>query len=397
MNTRRAGVPVVEGDLFSDGSLVDSSGLFARVREAGPVVWLPANRLYAIGRFSDLRAALRDDEVFVSGRGVAANPLANALARRTTLGSDGADHEGRRRVLMRSLGAKALSEVAPVIEREAERLVDRLLRIGYFDAVRDFASRLPVAVVSKLVGVQPDHRRLLRWAAATFEALGPMNRRATRATPAALAMQLYASGLRRTKVAPGSWADDVFGARDRGEVSGAEARGLIVDLMAPALDTTILAAARMLLELARSPQAWQEIREQPQLIPAAVVEAVRLASPVRVFTRLVARDCSVDGVPLRRGARVAMLYASGNMDERRFPAPERLDLHRRDATHLGWGNGPHTCVGIHLAKLEMQALLRAMVPRVRAVIAGEAQPIRNNTLQGIASMPASFSAAGVSA
>lgn len=390
MTLPSCGAPAVADDLYSEEALVDSAPLFARIRDAGPVVWMPANRLHAIGRFEDLRAALRDDSTFSSGRGVAANPIANRLGRETTLNSDGAEHEARRRILMRALGAKALADVAPAIEDEAQRLIERLMELGSFEAVADFASGLPVAVVSRLVGVRADHRRMLSWAAATFEELGPVNRRSRRAMPGALGLQIFARSLTRRRVTPGSWAAAVFEARERGEVSTSEARALIVDLVAPALDTTILASAHMLLMLARHPDSWRELRADPALIPAAVVEAVRLASPIRVFTRWVAQDVELSGVRLQRGARVAMLYPSGNMDERRFPEPERFDIHRQNNTHLAWGNGPHTCVGVHLAKLEMQALLRAMVPRVRTITAGTPEPIRNNTLRGIARLPVSF-------
>jgi len=385
-----ATLPTVAGDLYCDETLADSTDLFARVRAAGPVVWLPRNRLGAIGRFEDVREALRDDETFRSGKGVAANPLANRLGRHTTLNSDGPVHETRRKILMRSLGAKALVSVGPSLDAEAERLIERLLGLRRFDAVADFASRLPVAVVSRLVGVRSDHRRMLKWAAATFDALGPQNRRARRHTPIALSLQAYTRSLTPERVNAGSWASSVFEARARGEISTPEARALIVDFVAPALDTTILASAYLLWMLATNPAAWAEIRAEPALIPAAVVEAVRLASPVRVFTRWAAHDCEVGGTRLRRGSRVAVLFASGNLDERRFEEPTRFDIHRENNTHLGWGNGPHTCVGIHLAKLEMQALLRAMVSRVRVIEAGRPERLLNNTLQGIAKLPAAF-------
>ncbi len=383
-------VPSIGADLYADEVIRDSAPLFRRIRDAGPLVWLPAHNLYALGRFDDVRSALRDDATFVSGRGVAANPIANRLGKHTTLNSDGDVHDRRRKVLMRSLGARALADVQETIDAEAERLVERLLHRTRFDAVADFGAGLPVAVVAKLVGLRPDHNRMLKWAAATFDSLGPTNRRARRQMPTGLSLQAYTRRLTRRHVAPGSWAASVFDAHDSGEISSSEARALIVDLVAPALDTTILASAYMLLMLARNPEAWEAVRADPSLVPAAVVETVRLASPVRVFTRYVARDTQVEGSPLPRGSRVAVLYGSANRDERRFDNPDRFDLIRENNTHLGWGNGPHTCVGIHLAKLEMHALLRAMIPRVEHIEAMEPQPLMNNTLQGIAKLTSSF-------
>jgi cytochrome P450 len=344
-----------------------------------------------MGRFDDVRAALRDDELFASGHGVAANPLTNVAARKTTLVSDGDTHATRRRVLMGSLGAKAIAPIAERLDAEAGEIVSGLAGRGEFDAAQDFSSGLPVRVVADLVGIRVSSDRLLRWAADTFDILGPLNRRGLRATPSSLGLLAYSQQLRRSRVVPGSWAASVFDAADRGEISGVEARTMIIDFVAPALDTTILASTHMLWLLGANPEAWRRLREDPGLIPAAVVEAVRLASPIRGFTRRVGRDAELDGVSLRAGDRMLLLFGAANMDERRFPDPARFDLDRPPGGNLGWGNGPHTCVGIHLAKLEMAALLRALVAQVEKIeLAGPPTRIRNNTLQGIGSLPVRF-------
>jgi cytochrome P450 len=174
---RAPGAPAVDADLYSDAALEDSAELFARIREAGPVVWLPRNGMYAMGRFEDVRAALRDDELFLSGGGVAANPIANSLGKDTTLNSDGGTHTARRRVLMKSPGAKALAAVEEPIMREANSVVEALLERERFETAADFSSHLPVSVVSELVGLRAGSERMLRWAAATFDGLGPINRR----------------------------------------------------------------------------------------------------------------------------------------------------------------------------------------------------------------------------
>lgn len=382
--------PVVDADLYADDALADSRELFARIRAAGPVVWLPRHRMFAMGRFDDVRAALRADDVFLSGDGVAANPFANALSHDTTLNSDGETHTARRRVLMRSLGAKAIASVEPQLAREAQDVVADLTRLPQFEAAGDLASRLPLSVVATLVGTPGGSDRMLRWAAATFEALGPPNRRAIRTVPRSLGLLLFSRTVRPGSVAPGSWAASVFEAQRAGELTAREARALVIDFVAPALDTTILATTSLLHLLGRNPGAWAEIRSDPSLVPAAVVEAVRLASPIRGFTRRLARDHEVGGVTLPRDSRVALLFASANLDETRFADPARFDVRRPDGVHLGWGNGPHTCVGIHLAKLEMRTLLAAMVPAVERIVVGQPTPLRNNTLQGIARLPARF-------
>jgi len=380
--------PTLDLDLYAPGVLRDSRAAFAAIRRSGPVVYLPRHRMYAIGRFESVRAALRDDEVFISGKGVAANPLTNLLGRGTTLFSDGEVHQKRRRVLMGSLGAKALQGIQPQIETHAEKLIDRLLTRGRFEATRDFASYLPLAVVADLVGVPADGQRLLRWAAATFDVLGPLNRRGLFASRSSAGLLLHSLRIRPRQVAPGSWAAAVLASEEGGELSAREARALVIDLVAPALDTTILASTHLLLMLGRNPETWERIAAEPDLVAAAVVENVRLASPIRGFTRVVARDHEIEGVRLPAGARVAVLFGAANLDESRFPDAECFDLDRPDPNHVGWGNGPHTCVGIHLAKLEMAALLRAMAPRVGHVEVGLPKPLENNTLQGVATLPA---------
>jgi cytochrome P450 len=380
--------PSLDFDLYSPEVIEDSSAAFARIRDAGPVVWLPRHRMWALGRFDDVRAALRDDELFVSGHGVAANPLTNVAARKTTLFSDGEAHSTRRRVLMRSLGAQAMAPIGDRLDAEAEAIVGGLVGRGEFDAVRDFASGLPVRIVADLVGVRVSTERLLSWGAAAFDILGPLNRRGLGAAPGSIGMLAYSQRLNRSRVVSGSWAASVFDAADRGEIDKTEARNMVIDFIAPSLDTTILASTYMLWLLGQNPEAWQRIRHDPELIGAAVVEAVRLASPIRGFTRQVSRDAELAGVSLAAGDRAVLLFGAANMDERRYPDPGRFDLDRPPGGHLGWGHGPHTCVGIHLAKLEMAALLRALVARVETIaIAGRPTRIRNNTLQGIASLP----------
>jgi len=383
--------PDVDLDLYSTEVIEDSREAFARIRDAGPVVWLPRHRMWAIGRFDDVRAALRDDELFASGHGVAANPMTNRAARKTTLFSDGETHSTRRRVLMRSLGAQAIAPVAERLDAEAGAIVAALVGAGEFDAARDFSRGLPVQVVADLVGVRVSTERLLGWGAVSFDILGPLNRRGLRAAPSSIGLLAYSQRLDRSRVVPGSWAAGVFDAADRGEIDRTEARNMVIDFIAPSLDTTILASTYMLWLLGENPDAWRRIRREPELIGAAVVESVRLSSPIRGFTRRVSRDAEFGGVQLRAGDRAVLLFGAANLDERHFPEPERFDLDRPPGGNLGWGNGPHTCVGIHLAKLELAALLRALAAQVETIeIAGPPARIRNNTLQGIGSLPVRF-------
>ena len=196
------GVPAVDVDLYADSVVEDSSAAFQAIRDAGPVVRLPRNRIWAMGRFEDVRAALRDDELFTSDHGVAANPLINLTARKSILFSNGETHATRRQVRCARLGAKALAPTADRLDAEADAIVKSLVGVGEFDAVRDFSSGLPVRVVADLVGLRVSGDQLLHWATAVFDQLGPFNRRWWRSSRARWACLPTSLRLDRARLCP---------------------------------------------------------------------------------------------------------------------------------------------------------------------------------------------------
>ena len=383
--------PTFKGDLYGRAALRNSAPVYRKIRDLGPAVWLPGRRMWAIGRFDDVRAALRADNALVSGRGVAANDTINRADNPITLTSDGEVHDRRRRILMQPVASGPLRDLRARLETEADRLVSELANGETFDAMERFASHLPVNVVSDLVGLDEAGRKnMLRWAAATFNILGVMNARGLLAMPKLLELGRYIQGLSRDTVMPGSWAAGLFDAADRGELSHNEARAMVIDYVAPALDTTILATGHMVWRLANTPGAYETLRENPDLIPGVVNESVRLAAPIRSFTRYAATDYDMGEAVIPQGSRVLILYASANWDERHYPDPERFDVQRNPRDHVGWGHGAHTCVGMHLARLEMETLLRSLVASIKRIETGEPRLAWNNVLQGFKSLPTRF-------
>ncbi|MEM8920285.1 MAG: cytochrome P450, partial [Pseudomonadota bacterium] len=162
------------------------------------------------------------------------------------------------------------------------------------------------------------------------------------------------------------------------------------DYVAPSLDTTILASAQLLWSLASTPGAYDALRDTPDLSGSAVNEAVRLASPIRGFSRYAQTDYDTEDGSVPAGSRVLVLYASANWDERHFVEPDTFQVDRNPRDHVGWGHGVHTCAGMHLARAEMLALLKAMTRHVDRLDVSNAEPIMNNVLQGFASFDATF-------
>jgi cytochrome P450 len=227
---------------------------------------------------------------------------------------------------------------------------------------------------------QRDH--LLDWAAATFDILGPANWQAVKAVPRSLQMLRFARRVvRERNVLPGSMAHELLTATDEGTLSTEEVPPLLIDYIAPSLDTTISAISSAIYLLATHPDQWALLKADPTLIPNAVNEVVRYESPLRAFTRKVLHSNDVAGVNIPVGARVLVMYASANRDEREWDTPDVFDIGRDAGRHVGFGNGAHACAGQGLARLETSALLKALVERVdRIEIAAEPTWAVNNVI-----------------
>lgn len=385
--------PAFDVDLYADAALADPYPLYRAIRDLGPAVRLTAHDAWAIGRFEDVRAALRADAVLVSSHGIAMNDVVNVTGARITLSTDGDVHRQLRGVLMKPMMPSALRAVQAEVEGLADALVERLAACEEFDGIADFAQHLPVAIVSHLVGLPEDGReRMLAWAKATFDALGPMNGRTQAAIPLLFEMLRYAAGVERGTLRADGWAAQLFAAAEAGGIEPGDVPGMLIDYIAPSLDTTILGLGHLLWELGRHPDQWAMLRADAELIPRAVDEVLRLHAPVRAFSRFAVADYDVASTTIPAGSRVLILFASGNRDERRFPDPDVFDLRRDAREHLGFGHGVHRCAGSHVAQLEMQSLLRAMVRRVRTIEVGEAELGPNNVLYGYRRFRARFGA-----
>lgn len=378
-------IPVSDVDLYTDAARTDPYDIYADLRAMGPVVALSRYGLYALPRYDEVRVALMDWQVFSSARGVFVDPDVNARLEGITLCSDPPEHTAMRSVLGRPLRQDRMRELTPRIEAEADRLVERLVGRGRFEVVTELAEYLPMSVVSDLVGL-PDRGRekMLTWAAAIWNTQGPADDRAAAAGPAVEEFMEFAmSDAVPGRIDPGGWAAQLYEAAERGEIPHDKCPVMMLDYVTPSLDTTILAIANAVALFAEHPDQWDLLREDRSLIPHAINESLRLESPVPQFSRVLTEDHDVGGVTLAAGSRVALLYASANRDERHYPDPARFDITRRPSDHLAFGRGEHVCVGMHLARLEMGALLERLADRVARFTVLERRPMINNGLRGL--------------
>jgi cytochrome P450 len=381
--------PVYEVDLFSDGALIDPYDHYRALRDAGPVVWLAAHDMYAVARYREVRAVLDDPTTFVSGEGVGLNEFINQGGRGTTIMSDGEEHRCQRDIIVRPLTPRALAELRPQAQALADRLVDDLVERGTFDAVADLAVELPASWVPDLLGWPAGGRgKLLDWANANFDGLGPLNERALAAGDGLLEMVAYAHELAEAELPAGSMAARILEAAERGEVDRSRCPMMIVDYLAPSLDTTISAIGNAVWLLATHPDQWQLLRSQPHRVKQAFNEALRLETPISCFTRVAKVDVTLSGAVIPAGSRVLVNYASANRDERRWERADEFDIARDSAAHVAFGYGDHACAGMGLARLEGAAVLTALVERVAHIeLGGEPKRKLNNLIRAFGSLP----------
>jgi cytochrome P450 len=393
---KAAGLPVYRSNIYSVEAIVDPYPHYQRLRDLGPVVWLTNHNVYALPRYAECRAALLDDKTFRSGKGVALNPIANHLSRGTTLNSDGVEHDQRRKVLAHRLLPRALRTIIDSVDATAAAVVEAALQKGEIDGVDDLAAALPLAVVPDLIGWPRDERdHLIEWGGATFDVLGPLNWQAVKAMPPAVRMLRFARRVVRNRAfLGGSIADELMAAADQGKLSHAECPPLIVDYLAPSIDTTMSAISNALYLFACHPEQWQLLKDERAHMGNAINEVIRYEPPLRAFARHVERQTEIAGTTIPSGARVLVMYASANRDEREWEKPEVFDITRDAGRQLGFGQGAHACAGQSLARLEMTAMLNALLQRVERIeVTGSPTWAINNIIRRHARLPLKLIAA----
>jgi cytochrome P450 len=381
-----ATVPMSDVNPFDADVRQDPYAFYHELQEAGPVVHLTALDLFAVSRFADVQRVLADQRVFSSAQGVAQNAAINGAMAGSIVCTDPPDHARLRGILGRPLTPAKLAPMREDLARRSEGQVARLLSAGEpVEAVSSIASFLPLTVVTDLVGMPDDATsRMLTWAAAGFNGMGPDSLPATGLALATMGemMEYVSDPTLPGRLRRDSWSAGLHAASICGEIPADQFPSMLQGYLTPSLDTTIFAMSNLLWLLATHPEQWEMLRAQPNLVPRAIHEAIRMESPVQFFSRVATEDTEVDGAPIKAGSRVFVMYAAANRDPRRYDEPDRFRIDRDSNDHVGFGHSAHRCVGMNLAIMELTAMLRALVRQVAAIELVDQKRADNAILRG---------------
>jgi 4-methoxybenzoate monooxygenase (O-demethylating) len=293
-------------------------------------------------------------------------------------------------VMNRVLALPNLRKLRDGFYADAVRLLDRALELGSFDAIAELTQPYPLKVFPDAVGLAADERhKLLAYGDMVFNTMGPKNEYYEAAmSRAAEVIPWITQRCERAALRPDSLGAEVYKAADAGEVTHAEAALLVRSFLSAGVDTTIYALGNAILCFAANPDQWQRLRQDPSKVRAAFEEVMRFESSFQAYFRTTTRATEIAGVPIRPEEKIYVSVASANRDPRRWDEPARFDISRRTPGHVGFGAGIHGCVGQMIARLEVEAMLTAMVERVASIeLTGKPDRLLHNTLRAATRLP----------
>ena len=371
--------------------------LFTRLRRDYPLnqVEVPCyDPHWIVTKMADLREIARQDDIFHSGdrSKTLISQAGEALVREYTGGQanvfrslvqlDPPEHKQYRDVAAPALTLEAVNGLKPMVAKIAADYVDQLAARAPVCDFTDISFHYPLKVVLDIIGVpEQDHPKMLELTQWLFTYADPdLKRPGSDVTdPAEITKtwgivfeefeKYYTPVIADRQRCP---RHDLASVIANGKIDGGplEHRALIsyfVIASTAGHDTTAAATGTGMWALAQNPGLLDELKADPSLISGFVEETIRWATPVQQFVRSATQDYEIKGRTIRKGDLVFLSYLSANRDEDAFPDPFRFDIHRSPNRHVGFGFGGHICLGIHLARMEINALWNALIPRLRSV------------------------------
>jgi cytochrome P450 len=424
---RHEPVPLSEVDLSDIDGFADLRG-FAQLdtlRAEDPVHWNPEKAdsgFWAVTRYDDIWTVDRDSDTFTSEKFVNLEEVDDDLRdfRRSLLETDGERHQALRRLIHREFTPRNLLKNYEAFLRELTKAtVDRAFAAaadngGEIDFVKMVSADFPIQVLARLLDVpNEDTAQLIAWGNEMVANTDPdyakvradleesdQYRHLPFRSPTVQEVWDYGNDLKRARLGKdGTDLVSILANRmpeDQVPLSQQDFNNYFSLLVIAGNETTRHAISNSMLGLIEQPDQLRILKDKPELLPTAVEELLRWATPVYHFRRTATRDVELGGKQIREGDKVVMWFASGNRDETRFADPYAIDVTRTNVDHMTFGKGsPHLCLGNSLARLEIRLLFEELLPRLADIeVAGEVRRIRSNFVNGIKAFPVKVAAVG---
>lgn len=371
---------------------------YRALRDEAPAYRNDELGFWALSRHADVAAAFKDPATYSNAEGVALERSSQQVASATAsfLAMDPPRHDEMRGLVSRGFTPRRVADLEPRIRALTGEYVAAFRAAGRCDLIQDLAAKLPMAVVSELLGIREADRDRLRALADTV-----VHREDGRKEIPPAALQASQQMMR--------YFHDLIG--ERGRQPGGD---LVSALLATEVDGSRLAAAEVMAFLFlmviagnetttklignaafwlwRHPEQRARVRADRALIPAWVEETLRYDGSTQMLARTLARDVELHGRAMRQGDRVLLLIGAANRDERVFAAADRFDIGRDATQHLAFGRGTHFCLGASLARLETRVALEAIMTHLPdfELDAERLVRVHSPNVRGFASMPVTF-------
>ena len=364
--------PVTADDTFD--LLRDPYPLFAQKRseagvfEGSVMDWsktpesMKPEHLYAAVSFDAVNRVFRDGKVFNSH---IYDSTIGLFIGPTILAMEGKKHWEHRNLVSAAFKSRSLSRWEPEIVRPVVNgLIDEFIETGEADLVKDFTFEFPTRVISKLLGLPEQDLAWFRKRAVELISYTVRYKRAFEASAELKDYFLQQIEQRRSKQ-----TEDIIGDLVTAEIDGEklsdEAIYSFLRLLLPAgLETTYRSSGNLLYLLLSHPEQFRAVQEDHNLIAPAIEEGLRFETPLTTVQRYASEATEIEGVELPAGAVVDVCIGSANRDEKRWERSEEFDIFRKRVPHLSFAAGEHTCMGLHLARMETRVAVETLLARV---------------------------------
>jgi cytochrome P450 len=357
---------------------------------AGPGYW-------ALTTYDDVVYASRNPDLFCSGQGSNIGDMPTEIAELfgSMINMDSPKHTKLRLLVNKGFTPRMVAKIEDYVHEVAQEIVRDIKPKGEVDFVTEVAAPMPLRIICDMMGIPRSDNEFVF--DKTNHILGGLDEEYNSSVEdifnAGWALWEYAQALGNERLERP--LDDITTSLMQAEVDGerlsaAEFGSFFVLLVVAGNETTRNAIAHGLLELTRHPDERAALLADPETVmPTAVEEIVRWATPVIHFRRTATVDTEVRGVPIAAGDKVVVWLMSGNYDELQFADPHSFDLARRPNPHVAFGRGgPHFCLGAHLAKLEVNVMFEELLPRLGSIkLTGPALRIQSNFTNALRTMP----------